>query len=73
MGLGDAKLALSLGTALGWYGWVVTVLGAAAGFLFAGLFSAVMLALGRVTRKSRIPHGPFMLLGALVTILYVAH
>jgi leader peptidase (prepilin peptidase)/N-methyltransferase len=72
MGLGDAKLALSLGTALGWFGWVVTVLGTAAGFLLAGLFAAVALALGRVTRKSRIPHGPFMLLGALATILLVA-
>jgi leader peptidase (prepilin peptidase)/N-methyltransferase len=72
MGLGDAKLALSLGTALGWSGWVVTVLGTAAGFFLAGLFAAVALALGRVTRKSRIPHGPFMLLGALATVLLLA-
>jgi leader peptidase (prepilin peptidase) / N-methyltransferase len=48
------------------------VLGAAAGFLLAGLFAAVALALGRVSRKSSIPHGPFMLLGALATILLVA-
>jgi leader peptidase (prepilin peptidase)/N-methyltransferase len=72
MGLGDAKLALSLGTALGWFGWVVTVLGTAAGFLLAGLFAAVALALGRVSRKTRIPHGPFMLLGALATVLLLA-
>jgi leader peptidase (prepilin peptidase) / N-methyltransferase len=72
MGLGDAKLALSLGTAMGWFGWVVTVLGAAAGFLLAGLFAAAALTLRRVTRKSRIPHGPFMLLGALATVLLLA-
>jgi leader peptidase (prepilin peptidase)/N-methyltransferase len=72
MGFGDAKLALSLGTALGWSGWVITVFGAAAGFLFAGLFAAVLLSLGRVSRKSRLPHGPFMLLGTLVTILLLA-
>jgi len=72
MGLGDAKLALSLGTALGWFGWVVTVLGASAGFVFAGAFSVVALIAGWVTRKSRIPHGPFMLLGALATILVLA-
>jgi len=72
MGLGDAKLALSLGTALGWFGWVVTVLGTAAGFFLAGLFAAVALALGRVSRKTRIPHGPFMLLGALATVLLLA-
>jgi leader peptidase (prepilin peptidase)/N-methyltransferase len=72
MGLGDAKLALSLGTGLGWFGWVGTVFGTAAGFFLAGAFSAVMLVLGRVTRKSQIPHGPFMLLGALGTVLLVA-
>jgi leader peptidase (prepilin peptidase) / N-methyltransferase len=68
MGLGDAKLALSLGCALGWYGWMATVIGTAAGFLFAGLLSIGLLLLGRVTRKSQLPHGPFMLLGTLAAL-----
>lgn len=69
MGLGDAKLALSLGTALGWYGWLATVLGGAAGFLLAGLVSLGLLATGRATRKTAIAHGPFMVLGTLILLM----
>jgi leader peptidase (prepilin peptidase)/N-methyltransferase len=72
MGLGDVKLALSLGTALGWLGWVATVLGTAAGFLAAGLVSLVLLVIGRVTRKTEIPHGPFMLTGTLATLVLLS-
>jgi leader peptidase (prepilin peptidase) / N-methyltransferase len=68
MGLGDAKLALCLGLALGWYGWVAVVYGAAAGFLLSGLFAVVMLALRRMSRKDSLAHGPFMLLGALAAL-----
>jgi leader peptidase (prepilin peptidase) / N-methyltransferase len=72
MGLGDVKLALVLGLALGWFGGVVVVLGAAAGFLLAGAYAAVLLALRRVGRKDSIAHGPAMLGGALVAVLLVA-
>ncbi|WP_117209914.1 prepilin peptidase [Allorhizocola rhizosphaerae] len=71
MGLGDGKLALSLGLALGWFGGMVTLYGAVAGFLLAGLYALVMLALGRVTRKDSIAHGPFMLLGALAALVWL--
>jgi leader peptidase (prepilin peptidase)/N-methyltransferase len=71
MGLGDAKLALALGLALGWFGGAVTVLGAAAGFLLAGGYAVVMLALRRVGRRDAIAHGPFMLIGALAVVVLV--
>jgi leader peptidase (prepilin peptidase)/N-methyltransferase len=70
MGLGDSKLALSLGTALGWLGWFTTIAGTVAGLALAGGYAALLLALRRVDGKDQIPHGPFMLLGALVTILF---
>ena len=69
MGLGDGKFALSLGLVLGWYGWGPTLYGAALGFVFSGLFAIGMLLARRVTMKGAIPHGPFMLLGTLVTVL----
>jgi leader peptidase (prepilin peptidase)/N-methyltransferase len=68
MGLGDAKLALCLGLALGWYGWIAVIYGAAAGFLLSGLFAGAMLALRRMSRKDSLAHGPFMLLGALAAL-----
>jgi leader peptidase (prepilin peptidase)/N-methyltransferase len=69
MGLGDAKLALSLGTALGWLGWPVAIAGAAAGFLLGGLYGAALLIGGRAGRKDELPHGPFMLVGALAVVV----
>jgi leader peptidase (prepilin peptidase)/N-methyltransferase len=39
------------------------------GFLLGGLVGAVLMVAGRAGRKSAIPYGPFMLLGALIAIL----
>lgn len=69
MGFGDVKLALSLGAVLGWYGWSVFFLGAFAGFLFGSLYGVGLIALGRATRKTAIPFGPFMITGALSGLL----
>jgi leader peptidase (prepilin peptidase)/N-methyltransferase len=65
MGAGDAKLALGLGTALGWLGWWPV--------LYATLLAFVLSAAYGLARRRRdpYPHGPSMLLGALVTVLLV--
>ncbi|MEV5860663.1 A24 family peptidase [Streptomyces sp. NPDC052071] len=65
MGFGDVKLALALGVALGWYGWPVLFLGGFAGFLFGALYGAGLMLLRRAGRRTGIPFGPFMLVGAL--------
>ena len=72
LGLGDVKLAASIGLVLGWIGWGHVLLGAFAGFLLGGLFSIGLLATGRATRRSHIPFGPFMLAGALVAVAWGA-
>jgi leader peptidase (prepilin peptidase) / N-methyltransferase len=72
LGLGDVKLAASLGLLLGWIGWGYVLLGAFAGFLLGGLFSLILLATRRATRRSHIPFGPFMLAGALVAVAWGA-
>ena len=69
MGFGDVKLAGVLGLYLGWLGWGTLFVGAFAGFLFGGLTSVALLLSGTVGRKSRIPFGPFMILGAFVAVL----
>jgi leader peptidase (prepilin peptidase)/N-methyltransferase len=69
MGFGDVKLAGILGLYLGWLGWTELAVGAFAGFLLGGLAGLVLIATGRTGRKSHLPFGPFMLLGALLAIL----
>ncbi len=70
MGFGDVKLAGVLGMYLGWLGYEELVVGGFLGFLFGGVLGAMLMAVGRAGRKSKIPFGPFMLAGALVAILY---
>jgi leader peptidase (prepilin peptidase)/N-methyltransferase len=69
MSLGDVKLAVSLGTLLAWFGWRALIVGGAAGFLLGGLAGVMLLVSRRVSRRQLIPFGPFMIAGALLTIL----
>jgi len=69
LGTGDIKLAGLLGIALGWLGWPVLLIGSALGFVLLTLFSLAMLAARRVTLRSDVSFGPFMLAGALVAAL----
>ncbi|MGW5270985.1 prepilin peptidase [Streptomyces sp. NPDC004044] len=69
MGFGDVKLALSLGVALGWYGWAVLFAGGFAGFVLGAVYGFGLVILRRAGRKTGIPFGPFMIAGALLGIL----
>lgn len=66
MGLGDVKLAAILGAYLASVGWGTLVVGGFAGFLLGGVFSVVLLGVRSADRKTAIPFGPWMLLGAVV-------
>ena len=68
MGLGDAKLAATIGLALGWTSWQALIVGTFAGFALAAVYGGVLLAVHRATRTSQLPLGPFILLGALAAI-----
>ncbi len=69
MGLGDVALAPVLGLALGALGAGASLVGLAAGFVLGAFIGGALLASGKVTRGSRVPHGPFMLAGAAVALL----
>jgi leader peptidase (prepilin peptidase)/N-methyltransferase len=65
MGMGDVKLALLLGAALGW-GVVGALL-----LAFLCVFPVAVLVLARgglAARKTTIPFGPFLALGALIML-----
>ena len=64
MGFGDVKLAGLLGMYLGWLGWGAFIVGSFSAFLLGGAFALVLVVFGRASRKSGIPFGPWMLLGA---------
>ncbi|WP_353081082.1 A24 family peptidase [Tessaracoccus lapidicaptus] len=65
-GLGDVKLGLTTGAALGWFGVGTALLGVGAAFILMALISALLLVTKRIRRDSEIPFGPFMILGVLV-------
>lgn len=72
MGGGDVKLAGLLGMVLGWYGWGVLVLGLFLGFLLGGLVGLALLALRLATRKTMLPFGPYMVVGAWLALGFAA-
>jgi prepilin signal peptidase PulO-like enzyme (type II secretory pathway) len=72
MGRGDLKLSGVLGLYLGWLGYDPWLYGVLAGFILGGLFSVGAMISGRKGRKSYIPFGPFMIVGALGSILVMA-
>ncbi|MGW7488641.1 prepilin peptidase [Streptomyces sp. NPDC054786] len=69
IGLGDVKLAVGLGVALGWYGWRTLVTGGAAGVLIGALYGAGLMIVRRDARSTAMPLGPFMILGAFCGLL----
>ena len=65
--MGDVKFAALIGAFLGVYGglcalWLSIMLGAA--------FSVILIAAKKGTRKTAIPFGPFMALGALTMVFF---
>jgi leader peptidase (prepilin peptidase)/N-methyltransferase len=69
IGFGDVKLAGVVGGMTAAVSWGAFLTGAFGGFLL-GAIAGVLLMLGRrASRKTAVPFGPFMLLGAWASIL----
>ncbi len=66
IGMGDLKLLVSVGLLTG---LVRAVTGVIVGALAAGLVLAVLLAARRITLKTYVPFGPFLILGAYWAVL----
>jgi leader peptidase (prepilin peptidase)/N-methyltransferase len=67
MGMGDVKLALLLGAALGWHVGVGLMLG----MLAAMVLGLVLIARhGPAARKMAIPFGPFLAFGSVVALFW---
>ena len=70
MGMGDVKLSFSLGLFLGWLGWGQVFLGGFLAFLLGAIVGVGLIATKIKTRKDVVPFGPFLALGAMLTILW---
>lgn len=70
MGFGDVKLAGVLGLYLGWTGWGALAVGAFSAFVLGGIYSVGLIVLRRAGRKTGIPFGPWMLLGAALGLVW---
>jgi leader peptidase (prepilin peptidase)/N-methyltransferase len=70
MGFGDVKLSGVLGLYTAWLGWDVWGAGLLLGFFLGGFFGIGLLLVKKGGRKTAVPFGPFMLLGALIAILW---
>ena len=70
MGFGDVKLSGVLGLYTAWLGWDVWAAGLLFGFFLGGFFGIGIMLVKKGGRKMAVPFGPFMLLGALIAILF---
>ncbi|WP_417562880.1 prepilin peptidase [Microbacterium sp.] len=68
MGAGDVKFAGVLGLYLGWTGWTSLIVGGFAAFVLGGVFGVALMLSRRANRRTAIPFGPWMIVGAWVGI-----
>ncbi|GAC1384348.1 MAG: A24 family peptidase [Marmoricola sp.] len=69
MGFGDVKLAGVLGGAMAYRSWGTLLTGSFLAFILGSIVGVLLIGLGKAGRKSAIPFGPFMILGALAAVL----
>jgi leader peptidase (prepilin peptidase) / N-methyltransferase len=70
MGMGDVKLAALIGMFLGYLSWGRVLTAFFLSFLLGAVVGVGLMVAGRAGRKSAIPFGPFMALGAVIALLY---
>jgi leader peptidase (prepilin peptidase) / N-methyltransferase len=70
MGMGDVKLAASIGLVVGYLGGLQLVAFAYGTIISAVVVAFSLMALGRAKLASRIPFGPYLATGAMLTVLF---
>jgi leader peptidase (prepilin peptidase)/N-methyltransferase len=70
MGFGDVRLAGVVGLATGWLGLGHAFVAFLAAFVLGALVGVLAMAVSGAGRKTRIPFGPFLAAGAVVTVLW---
>ena len=68
MGDGDVRLSPLLGAYLGWLNPGLVAPGLFIGFLCGAVVGLIVIAIGRGGRKTAVPFGPFLAIGAIAAI-----
>ena len=69
-GYGDVKLGGVLGGYLGWFGWGHVYYGCSPGSCSAPRWRSCCCVVGRAGRKTPLPFGPMLVLGALLVLAF---
>ncbi len=72
MGLGDAKLAVSVAGLAGWWGWGTAFSVILLAFFANGVLGGVLLATRRATRHSQLPLGPSFIAATVAVLVMLA-
>ena len=67
MGAGDAKLAAMMGA---WLGWKLLLIGGFLACVMGAFVGGGAIALGLISRRQPIPFGPFLALGAALSVFF---
>ena len=67
LGGGDVRIGAIMGFVLG---WPIVIIGLFWGYLLGSIYSAIGLITKKLTRKSPIPFGPFLLLGTYIAMFW---
>lgn len=68
IGMGDAKLMVSLAAALGWLSWGHVLTGLWLGFVLGGLVALGLLLTRRATKGTHLAFGPYLVAGTLLAV-----
>ena len=69
LAFGDARMAGPVGSCLGWWGVPTVLVGFAGSFVLAAMTSLVLLAAGRIHRRSSVALGAYLAAGARCPVL----
>ncbi|MDO7867404.1 prepilin peptidase [Nocardioides jiangxiensis] len=69
MGWGDVKLAAPVGAMLGYLSWGTLLAGGFGAFVIGAVVGVLLIVVSGAGRKTAVPFGPFMLVGAAAAIL----
>lgn len=69
MGFGDVKFSVIIGAVTAYVSWGTLLVGAFGAFLIGSVVGVALMAVGKAGRKTAVPFGPFMAVGAWVSLM----